>query len=71
MTSRTYLITASTGIGAETARQLARLGHNLFIVSRTKENVQSLVEELRDLGVETGRPSRGKEHHTTEQTAET
>ena len=53
MTPRTYLITASTGIGAETARQLARLGHNLFIVSRTKENVQSLVEELRDFGIET------------------
>jgi NAD(P)-dependent dehydrogenase (short-subunit alcohol dehydrogenase family) len=50
---RTYLITASTGIGAETARQLARLGHRLFIVSRTQKTVRALVEELRELGVET------------------
>ena len=54
MTSRTYLVTASTGIGAETARQLARLGHRLFIVSRTVKNVQTLVAELRRLGAETG-----------------
>jgi len=54
MTPRTYLITASTGIGAETARQLARLGHRLFIVSRTEENVRTLVAELQKLGAETG-----------------
>jgi len=53
MTPRTYLITASTGIGAETARQLARLGHRLFIVSRTEENVRTLVAELQKLGAET------------------
>ena len=54
MSTRTYLITASTGIGAETARQLARLGHRLFIVSRTEKHVRSLVEELRGFAVETG-----------------
>lgn len=54
MTPRTYLVTASTGIGAETARQLARLGHRLFIVSRTAKNVQTLVAELRALGAEAG-----------------
>jgi NAD(P)-dependent dehydrogenase (short-subunit alcohol dehydrogenase family) len=54
VTPRTYLITASTGIGAETARQLARLGQRIFIVSRTAENVRALAAELRDLGAETG-----------------
>jgi len=53
MTPRTYLITASTGIGAETARQLARLGHNLFIVSRTAANVKMLVKELNEIGAKT------------------
>ena len=52
MTPRTYLITASTGIGAETARQLGRLGHRLFIVSRAPKNVGALVRELHDLGIE-------------------
>jgi len=50
MTPRVYLITASTGIGAETARQLAQLGHHLFIVSRTEKNVQALVAELKAAG---------------------
>ena len=54
MTPRTYLITASTGIGAETARQLARQGHNLFIVSRTKENVRALLTDLQALGAKAG-----------------
>ncbi len=54
MTPRTYLITASTGIGAETARQLARLGHNLFIVSRTRKNVQALAAELATFGGRVG-----------------
>ncbi|MEM1084994.1 MAG: SDR family oxidoreductase [Verrucomicrobiota bacterium] len=41
-----FLITASTGIGAETARQLAEGGHSIFIVSRTEANVAALVDEL-------------------------
>lgn len=52
MTPRTFLITASTGIGAETARQLARLGHRLYIVSRSADHVEALVSELRALGAE-------------------
>ncbi|MDR3738568.1 MAG: SDR family NAD(P)-dependent oxidoreductase [Terracidiphilus sp.] len=54
MTPRTFLITASTGIGAETARQLARLGHNLFIVSRTEQHVRELENEVSSLGAKTG-----------------
>src|SRR5215469_1615249 len=54
MTSRTYIITGSTGIGAETARQLAHLGHRTFIVSRTKENVRALSAELEKFSVDFG-----------------
>jgi NAD(P)-dependent dehydrogenase (short-subunit alcohol dehydrogenase family) len=54
MIPRTFLITASTGIGAETARQLAALGHRLFIVSRTQKNVRALVKELTASGAEVG-----------------
>ena len=52
MSPRTYLITASTGIGAETARQLAKLGHRLFVVSRTPEHVVELRTELEGMGAE-------------------
>jgi NAD(P)-dependent dehydrogenase (short-subunit alcohol dehydrogenase family) len=50
MTPRTYLITASTGIGAETARMLAKQGHNIFVLSRTEANCAALAEELASLG---------------------
>lgn len=50
MPPRTYLITASTGIGADTARLLAKQGENLFIVSRTQANCQALAQELGVLG---------------------
>lgn len=52
MTPRTYLITASTGIGAETARMLAGQGHRIFVLSRTEANCSALSEELRGLGAE-------------------
>lgn len=52
MNTKVYLITGSTGIGAETARQLAALGHRLFIVSRHEENASALAEELRQTGAE-------------------
>lgn len=52
MTPRIYLVTASTGIGAETARQLARQGHHLFILSKNAGNVKALVRELSGLGAE-------------------
>jgi len=54
MAPRAFLITASTGIGAETARQLAKLGHRIFIVSRTESNVRALSNELQELGIEVG-----------------
>ena len=54
MRIRTFLITASTGIGAETARQLARIGHNVFIVSRTEDHVRALASEVATIGVKTG-----------------
>lgn len=52
---RTYLITAASGIGAETARMLARGsqhsdGIQLFVAARTEAKCQTLVRELRSLG---------------------
>ena len=52
MEPRTYLITASTGIGAETGRMLARQGHRIFVLSRTDANCAALAEELAGLGAE-------------------
>lgn len=52
MIPRVFLITASTGIGAETARRLASLGHKLFIVSRREENCRALCDGLSSLGAE-------------------
>jgi NAD(P)-dependent dehydrogenase (short-subunit alcohol dehydrogenase family) len=52
MAPRTYLITASTGIGAETARMLARQGHAIFVLSRTEANCVALAEELQALGAD-------------------
>jgi len=51
MAPRTYLITASTGIGSETARMLAQQGHNIFIVSRRESNCLALANELKNEGV--------------------
>ena len=46
----TYLITASTGIGAETARLLCGTDAKIFIVSRTEAHCRQLAEELRERG---------------------
>lgn len=47
----TTLITgASSGIGAEFARKLAARGRNLFLVSRTEENLITLCNELGRIG---------------------
>src|SRR6185312_5374145 len=52
---KTYLITGASGIGAETARSLARDGQNsggvqLFIAARTEEKCKALTAELQSLG---------------------
>jgi NAD(P)-dependent dehydrogenase (short-subunit alcohol dehydrogenase family) len=52
---RTYLITGASGIGAETARMLARGaqysgGAQLFVAARTEAKCHTLVQELQSLG---------------------
>lgn len=52
---RTYLITGASGIGAETAKMLARGAQNtggiqLFVAARTESTCQAIVQELRSLG---------------------
>ncbi len=49
MTARTYMITASSGIGAATARQLAGRGAVFGLISNNEETGRSLAAELREL----------------------
>lgn len=52
MTNKTALITgASSGIGRELARLLAREGHDLVLVARNRAALKSLAEEVRRCGV--------------------
>ena len=45
---RTCLITgASSGIGADLARQLARKGHGVTLVARREDRLRTLADELR------------------------
>ncbi|RMH11018.1 MAG: SDR family oxidoreductase [Gammaproteobacteria bacterium] len=50
MTTPTCLITASTGIGAETAKILASRGTHVFVMSRTESNLHTLAQEIRNAG---------------------
>lgn len=43
----TLITGASGGIGEEFARQLARAGHNLFLVARSEDKLKALCEELK------------------------
>jgi short-subunit dehydrogenase len=51
--SSTAVVTgASSGIGVEIARELAKRGHNLTLVARREDRLRKLAEELgRDHGV--------------------
>jgi short-subunit dehydrogenase len=49
---RTALVTgASSGIGTELARQLAQRGHGVALVARRRSELETLADELKDLGV--------------------
>src|ERR1700722_7698293 len=50
MQKRTYLITASSGIGGETAKLLAQQRANLFVAGRDRSKCHLLACQLRRLG---------------------
>ncbi len=52
MPARTCLITACSGIGAETARILARRRERVFLVAREEPKCRELAQELGELGGE-------------------
>jgi uncharacterized protein len=49
---RTAVVTgASSGIGAQLARELARRGHQVTLVARSTDKLQTLADELRAAGI--------------------
>jgi len=51
---KTFLITAASGIGAETARQLGAQDHRIFLSGLVESDVQVLLTELQKGGVDAG-----------------
>lgn len=50
--AKTFLVTAVSGIGGETARQLAAQGTRLYLIGRAKSKCQKLAIELQQAGAE-------------------
>lgn len=50
LSSQTFLIVGSTGIGGATARLAAQAGARVFVVSRTEDNCRALAEEIEASG---------------------
>jgi len=51
--NKVVLITgASSGIGKDTAIEFAKKGANIILVSRTKENLEKVAEQLKKIGRE-------------------
>lgn len=53
MESYTLITGASSGIGYELAKIFAQNGHNIVLVSRSKENLEKVAKELSAFGVKT------------------
>ncbi|MFB2866374.1 SDR family NAD(P)-dependent oxidoreductase [Aeromonas sp. MdU4] len=50
--TKVVLITASTGIGAATAKVLGAQGWKIFVASLSPEHVNALIQELKRVGIE-------------------
>jgi short-subunit dehydrogenase len=50
------IVGASSGIGAETARELASRGTNVIVAARNREGLEKVAASTRDLGAGTVEP---------------